>query len=372
MKLSDYSAFLPGLTYAPTDVKNDGLLVLRSSNIQNGQLSFLDNVYVDTEIVPNRIRTKEKDVLMCVRNGSKALVGKTALITSEYADLAWGAFMTVLRPKRHNTFLFQYLNSSSFKTQVFPDLDTATVKQITMGTLNGVHIYVPSLPEQEKIAFFLQWIDARIEKQHNLIETLKKYKRGLLQRILRHDNDWEEVSLSNVLFERKTYSEKDGTYEHATLSKEGVYGKTDRYDRDYLVMDEEKKYKITHLGDLCYNPANLKFGVICLNTYGDAIFSPIYITFEIADEYNKEFIGLLLTRTDFINRALKYQQGTVYERMAVSPEDLLTMKIKVPPLETQNRIAHIFTALDARIRMSESVLESLQKGKKQLLSSLFV
>ena len=177
MKLSDYSAFLPGLTYAPTDVKNDGLLVLRSSNIQNGQLSFLDNVYVDTEIVPNRIRTKEKDVLMCVRNGSKALVGKTALITSEYADLAWGAFMTVLRPKRHNTFLFQYLNSSSFKTQVFPDLDTATVKQITMGTLNGVHIYVPSLPEQEKIAFFLQWIDARIEKQHNLIETLKKYLR---------------------------------------------------------------------------------------------------------------------------------------------------------------------------------------------------
>ena len=233
-------------------------------------------------------------------------------------------------------------------------------------------INLPSNEEQHKISSLLTLIEKKIKAQAALIENLKKYKRGLLQRILRHDNDWEEVSLSNVLFERKTYSEKDGTYEHATLSKEGVYGKTDRYDRDYLVMDEEKKYKITHLGDLCYNPANLKFGVICLNTYGDAIFSPIYITFEIADEYNKEFIGLLLTRTDFINRALKYQQGTVYERMAVSPEDLLTMKIKVPPLETQNRIAHIFTALDARIRMSESVLESLQKGKKQLLSSLFV
>ena len=129
---------------------------------------------------------------------------------------------------------------------------------------------------------------------------------------------------------------------------------------------------IYFFGDLCYNPANLKFGVICLNTYGDAIFSPIYITFEIADEYNKEFIGLLLTRADFINRALKYQQGTVYERMAVSPEDLLTMKIKVPPLETQNRIAHIFTEWDALIRKNESVLEGLQNGKKQLLNSLFI
>ena len=226
--------------------------------------------------------------------------------------------------------------------------------------------------EQAKIASFLDALTARIEKQRSLVENLKKYKRGLLQRILRHDNEWEEVSLSEVLFERKTYCEKDGTYEHATLSKEGVYGKTDRYDRDYLVMDEEKKYKITHFGDLCYNPANLKFGVICLNTYGDAIFSPIYITFEIADEYNKEFIGLLLTRADFINRALKYQQGTVYERMAVSPEDLLTMKIKVPPLETQNRIAHIFTEWDALIKKNESVLEGLQNGKKQLLNSLFI
>lgn len=156
------------------------------------------------------------------------------------------------------------------------------------------------------------------------------------------------------------------------LSKEGVYGKTDRYDRDYLVMDEDKKYKITRLGDLCYNPANLKFGVICLNTYGDAIFSPIYITFEIAPNYNKEFICLLLTRVDFINRALKYQQGTVYERIAVFPEDLLTMEISVPPIEIQNRIAHIFTELDARIKKNESVLECLQKGKKQLLSSLFI
>ena len=233
-------------------------------------------------------------------------------------------------------------------------------------------INLPSNEEQYKISSLLTLIEKKIKAQAALVENLKKYKRGLLQRILRHDNEWEEVSLSEVLFERKTYCEKDGTYEHATLSKEGVYGKTDRYDRDYLVMDEEKKYKITHFGDLCYNPANLKFGVICLNTYGDAIFSPIYITFEIADEYNKEFIGLLLTRADFINRALKYQQGTVYERMAVSPEDLLTMKIKVPPLETQNRIAHIFTEWDALIKKNESVLEGLQNGKKQLLNSLFI
>ncbi len=235
-----------------------------------------------------------------------------------------------------------------------------------------LHTLPTNEAEQAKIASFLDALTERIEKQRSLVENLKKYKRGLLQHIMRQNNDWEKVRLSDILFERKTYCEKDGTYEHATLSKEGVYGKTDRYDRDYLVMDDEKKYKITKLGDLCYNPANLKFGVICLNTYGDAIFSPIYITFEIAPNYNKDFIGLLLTRADFIKRALRYQQGTVYERMAVSPEDLLTMEISVPTLETQNRIAHLFTNLDARIKKNEFVLEGLQNGKKQLLSSLFV
>ena len=77
------------------------------------------------------------------------------------------------------------------------------------------------------------------------------------------DEPWKETALSSVLTERNEYAEKDGTYEHATLSKEGIYGKTARYDRDFLVSTENKKYKVTHLGDLCYNPANLKFGAFC-------------------------------------------------------------------------------------------------------------
>ena len=226
--------------------------------------------------------------------------------------------------------------------------------------------------EQRKIAEFLDILTTRIEKQQALVDNLKKYKRGVIQHLIAADSDWETVRLSNILHERKTYCEKDGTYEHATLSKEGVYGKTDRYDRDFLVVDEDKKYKITKLGDLCYNPANLKFGVICLNTYGDAIFSPIYVTFEINPNYNRDFIGMLLTRTDFINQALKYQQGTVYERMAVSPEDLLSMTIRVPSLQVQTKIAKTIVSLDNRIKLTETDLTSLMQYKKQLLIEMFI
>ena len=155
------------------------------------------------------------------------------------------------------------------------------------------------------------------------------------------------------------------------MSKEGIYGKTARYDRDFLVSTENKKYKVTHLGDLCYNPANLKFGVICLNTYGDAIFSPIYVTFEIDASSDPDFIGAYLTRWDFINRALKYQQGTVYERMAVSPEDFVSIKCCFPQKAEQTRLAEFITLLDNRIAAQGKYVESLKKYKRGLLSAVF-
>ena len=268
--------------------------------------------------------------------------------------------------------IISYAIKNKVNKQIASVAQGKSVVHVRAEELGKVVISYPSKAEQEKIITMLALVEKKLVLQKELVETFKKYKRGLLQYILRQEDGWKEVALSEVLLERKTYCEKDGTYEHATLSKDGVYGKTDRYNRDFLVTDEAKQYKITKLGDLCYNPANLKFGVICLNNYGDAIFSPIYITFEIDPKYNRDFIGLLLTRPDFINRALKYQQGTVFERMAVSPEDLLSMKIRVPSLAVQEQISALFLSLEARIKSSEIVLEKMQHWKKQLMNDLFV
>ena len=125
------------------------------------------------------------------------------------------------------------------------------------------------------------------------------------------------------------------------------------------------------MGDLCYNPANLKFGVICSNTYGDAIFFPIYVTFEIEASFDPDFIGAYLTRWDFINRALKYQQGTVYERMAVSPEDFISIKCCFPQKAEQTRLAEFITLLDKRIAAQGKYVESLKKYKRGVFEAVF-
>ena len=235
--------------------------------------------------------------------------------------------------------------------------------------------YLPSLSEQKKIACFLNLITKRIEIQNKIISDLKVLKKELCNRYFKsvHNNtSLGYVILKDILTERKEYCSKDGTYTHGTLSKEGVSPKTERYDRDFLVKNEDKQYKVTHFNDICYNPANLKFGVICRNTYGDLIFSPIYVTFEIADTVYPAYIELFLTNANFIGRIRRYEQGTVYERMAVSSEDFLSYETRIPTYEEQVKFADKIQRIQDKIELETLFLNSLQKQRKYLLNAMFI
>jgi type I restriction enzyme S subunit len=157
---------------------------------------------------------------------------------------------------------------------------------------------MPPRPEQEKIAEILSAQDRLIALKEKLIEEKKRQKKALMQQLLTgkkrlpgYSDEWKPTKLKKLLKERKTYSQKGFEYPHVTLSTDGIYAKTERYDREHLVKSEDKEYKITHKGDICYNPANLKFGVICVNTFGDAIFSPIYVTFEVQKGVDLGFLS---------------------------------------------------------------------------------
>ena len=236
-------------------------------------------------------------------------------------------------------------------------------------------VSVPSVEEQEKIAEFLAKIEERISVQNKIIEDLKILKKELCNRYFKaiHGNEsLKYVTLSSVLTERKEYCEKDGTYTHGTLSKEGVAPKSERYDRDFLVKKEDKQYKVTHYNDICYNPANLKFGVICRNKYGDLIFSPIYVTFEISNSVYPAYMELFLTNANFIGRIRRYEQGTVYERMAVSPEDFLSYETRMPAYEEQVKFADKIQRIHKKIELESAILDKYQSQRKYLLNAMFI
>lgn len=171
-------------------------------------------------------------------------------------------------------YLGYYVNSPAYHNQLIPFIQGVKVSSISKTLIKKTFVSFPSLSEQTKIADFLSCLDKKIETQNKIISDLKVLKKELCNRYFKsvhNDTSLEYVTLKDILTERKEYCSKDGTYTHGTLSKEGVSSKTERYDRDFLVKNEDKQYKVTHFNDICYNPANLKFGVICRNTYGDLI-----------------------------------------------------------------------------------------------------
>ena len=177
-KLNKHASFLQGLTYNPKDISEEGVIVLRSSNIQNSSISYNDIIKVNINI-PEKLKIHENDILMCVRNGSKKLVGKTALLGKSEEKCTWGAFMNIIRPVENNKFIYYYLNSPYFYKHIWKDLGTATVNQITKQTLDSFKLNIPTVTEQKKIGNMLSLLDRKIELQSKKIEALKLYKKGL-------------------------------------------------------------------------------------------------------------------------------------------------------------------------------------------------
>ncbi len=172
-----------GLTYSPVDVVNvdEGILVLRSSNIQNGQLLRDDTVFVQCD-VPDDLIVREGDILICSRNGSRALIGKNALITTNYAGQTFGAFMTVFRTKISD-FVHLVLNSQIFAFQSGRYM-TSTINQLTVYAIKDFAIPLPPIAERAEIVraarVKLAEIDGVTRRAATSIQTLQEYRSALV------------------------------------------------------------------------------------------------------------------------------------------------------------------------------------------------
>ncbi|AJJ64814.1 restriction endonuclease subunit S [Yersinia aldovae] len=169
-----------GLTYSPSDIRNSGTLVLRSSNVKNGQLIEADNIYVNPEVV-NCSNVVEGDIIVVVRNGSRSLIGKHAQVTSRMNNTVIGAFMTGIRSKQP-AFINALLDTNMFTTEVEKNLG-ATINQITNGSFNSMVFMFPKEDEQQEIGNYFQKLDALINQHQRQITKLNNIKQACLSKM---------------------------------------------------------------------------------------------------------------------------------------------------------------------------------------------
>ncbi len=346
------------------------------------------NNFKDTKYISEKVyATEEKRVV--IESGDIIMTRIGDIGTAKYIDWDVRAsfYVSLALIKQSDDyigrFLEKYITTGAFQRELWRrTIHVAFPKKINLGEISNCIVKLPNTAEQQKIASFFTVVDTRIANQEQKLSLLKAYKKGVMQKIFtqqirfKDENskpypEREERKVGDFLKERKEYASKDGQLEHISLTTAGVVPKSERYERDFLVGSEDKQYRITRLDDICYNPANLKFGVIARNKYRDGIFSPIYVTYEVKGA-DIGFIEHLVTSNNFIQRARKYEQGTVYERMAVGPNDLAKLKVDIPVAEEQQKIATFLTTLDDKIKSEQTRLNSAKTWRKGLLQRMFI
>jgi len=180
-KLKDIGDCIRGLTYSPDDIAETGLLVLRSSNIQHGRIYLGDNVFVNLDVT-RKFRTQVGDLLICVRNGSRRLLGKSAIIPEGLPPSTHGAFMTVFRTPL-NEYVQFLLQSEWFFTQVSRDIG-ATINSINNSNLLEYLFAFPTHHEQTQITNQLKSIESLIVGKSNKLSQTQSLKKSLMQDLL--------------------------------------------------------------------------------------------------------------------------------------------------------------------------------------------
>lgn len=397
--LGNLGEALIGLTYKPTDVRDEGILVLRSSNIQNGALAFADNVFVDVA-VPERIRVRAGDVLICVRNGSRDLIGKSVLLDSRVTGMTFGAFMAVFRSS-HGRFVSFLLQSDILKRQIHEHLG-ATINQITNKSLTSFRVPLPPTDAEENaIASALSDVDALLDGLERLISKKRDLKQAVMQQLLTgktrlpgFSGEWELRTLFDLAERRKDLFDDGDWIESAHITTEGIrLIQTGNIGVGSFLEKEVKKYvseksftalrcKQLKVGDLLVCRLADPAGRACVlpDIGEDRIVTSVDVTIFRPEQESADrvFLANLFSTPEWFRAVSDRSGGTTHKR--ISRGALGRIVINLPPRAEQTAIASVLSDMDAELSalearrnktraLKQAMMQALLTGKTRLVAT---
>ena len=382
-RLSEFVSFFNGLTYKPSDVREEGTLVLRSSNVKDGEIIDADNVYVTSEMATSE-NVKRGDIIVVVRNGSRALIGKHATIKEDMPNTVIGAFMSGIRTG-FPSFVNALLDTSQFNKEIEKNMG-ATINQITGYMFSQMNFLIPSASEQQQIGTFFAHLDTLISLHQRKLDLLKEQKKGFLQKMFPKNgekvpelrfagfaDDWEERKLRDLLNKNSEKNKNLSVINVESISnKTGFTKQTDQFE-DYSVASADlSNYYVIREKQFAYNPSRINVGSIAYKDLGDeiSVVSPLYVSFSTKKVLNDGFLWNWFKTASFDAQRQRLSEGGV--RDTLSFNQLSEMNTMFPTYPEQEKIGSFFKQLDDTITLHQRKLDLLKELKKTLLRQLFV
>lgn len=287
-------------------------------------------------------------------------------------------------------FIYCYLQKDELISSIENNIAGTDPPNLSPNEINSIELFIPTLPEQTKIANFLTTVDEKISALKKKKELLEQYKKGVMQQIfsqkLRFKDEngedypaWEEKKLGEILTEHKTRNKNNKVDEVFSVAKhKGVVNQIEHLGRSYA-SEDTSNYKVVFPNDVIYTKSptsDFPFGIIKQNKLGrTGIVSVLYGVFTPANP----FIGLLLdyyfsSWENTYNYLNPLVQKGAKNTMNIGNEDFLNgAELALPSSEVeQTKIANFLSAIDDKISHCGKEIAGMEQWKKGLLQGMFV
>jgi type I restriction enzyme S subunit len=382
-KLEDIAKFSKGKSISKSDIVEDGILeCIRYGELYTHYKETINEIYSKTNLDKNDLVVSEYGDIIIPASGETQIDIATASCVLK-DGVALSGDLNIIKTDEDGVFLSYYLNNAK-KYDIARLSQGISVVHLYSSQLKLLKLNLPQKQEQEKIASFLSSIDKKIEQLSKKDELLESYKKGVMQKIFNQEirfkaddgsdySDWEEKKLGDLIKESKEKSTSSGQHEVLSSTKDNIVLQSEYFNRE-IASKDNTGYKILRIHQLVFSPQNLWLGNINVNTkYEVGIVSPSYKIYDFRDSilvnYGKYF---LKTPRMMYEYAQASEQGASVVRRSLNIDLFNLIKISLPCIEEQIKIANFLSSLDTKISQNKKTLEETQKFKKALLQQMFV
>ena len=362
--MTEFVESFSGLTYTPNDVQENGTLVLRSSNVSNGEVVDADNVYVNPQVV-NSENVKVGDIVVVVRNGSRSLIGKHAQIKAFMPNTVIGAFMTGIRSECPE-FTNALLNTSRFEEEIAMNMG-ATINQITGYMFSKMEFKVPCLDEQKKIGEYFEKLDRLITLHQRQPFLHSPPDISLIVQLTPpfYTFSWEQRKFEEIAVRSSVICSDDTL---PRVEYEDIVSGTGRLNKDIYAKQSIKSGIAFHQGDVLYGKLRPYLQNWLLPTFDGLAVGDFWVL--QPQNADSSFLYRLIQSRQF-DEVANQSTGT---KMPRADWKLVSKTVFSIPsnISEQAAIGTYFTALDSLITLHQRELKKLQNIKKSMLEKMFV
>ena len=335
------------------------------------------NIHYDDKSLCGYKRTECGDYIIHLRSfeGGLEMANETGIVSPAY---------TILRCTKPHSSLFYnaYFHTDEFINHVLAKSveGIRDGRQISYDAFKWLGIPYCHPSEQAKIAGLFAALERRIEKQRQLVDSLKKYKRGVIQQAFSPRNEsccfpkWKASYLGDFFTEQsiRTSNSPDTPLVSLTV-EDGVTPKTERYYREFLVTKDGDNYKAIKPGWFAYNPMNAHLGAIAPNHLGyTAAVSGYYNIFSVNEAETICFWEEYLTSYPMLIHYKLIATGSLIEKQRVHYSQFVNIRRSLPSVEEQKHLSQMFKTLNTKIANAENMERQLVRMRIALLQQLFI